>query len=220
MSTTFPAGPVDSPAAPPPLVLLLVPPHALRTGTERTARHPASALLTGSLINLPLYRFRASRRPVRRNVIAVPRPRQANAAGPNATPMARPRTGGRGQHDHPALPLRTKASAWRQSLLPSDQHIMRAGERHEPLLREPNPSPGTRHGYRANREPLAERKHRNRPAALAAILLRHSCARLKNGGLQCVSTPRKPLAISSQSFSVLACRGLLSAEFLDLLFER
>ena len=173
-----------------------------------------------------------------RNVIAVRRPRKANDRGltqhqwrvlsvggagagaqlSNAAAMLPKSASCRAVHATPRL--RTNASAWRQTLLASDQHIMRAGERHEPLLPESKPSPGTRHRYRADGEALAERKHRYRPAALSAILLRHSCGRLKNGELQCVSTSRKLRAISSQAFSLLACGGLLSAELLHLLFER
>ena len=171
-----------------------------------------------------------------RNVIAVRRPRKANDRGltqhqwrvlsvggagagaqlSNAVAMLPKSASCRAVPRH-ATP--SDASAWRQTLLASDQHIMRAGERHEPLLPESKPSPGTRHRYRADGEALPERKHRYRPAALSAILLRHSSGRLKNGELQCVSTPCKLRAISSQAFSLLACGGLLSAELLHLLFE-
>ena len=208
MSTTFPADPVESLAAPPPL-LLLVPPHALSAATERTARPPASALLRACLIQLPLCRFRASRRSVRPNVIAVPRPRQANALRPNATPTAR-------------VPKSKKQSVSAPVIYPlaSDQHVMRAGERHQPQLREAKPPPRTGHRHRAHGQPLAESEHGHRSAALTAILLRHSCGRLQNRQLQRVSTSHQVLALHSQTLSLLACGGSLALEFLRLRVER
>src|ERR1700733_3216314 len=80
MSTTFPAEPAGPPTVPPSLLLVLAP-QALSAATERTARHPASALLRASLIQLPLVRFRASRCPVRRNVIAASDPAKRSLPG-------------------------------------------------------------------------------------------------------------------------------------------
>lgn len=118
----------------------------------------------------------------------------------------------------PGAPNRWIARA--PDLLASDQQVVRAVERHEPVLADAKAPPGAEHRDRADGEALAEREHGHGPAALSAMLLRHSGGRLQNRRLECVSTSRELLAVGRRALVLLAHGGSLSLELFNLVFER